>query len=60
VKSAGPLVQLARTHGVEMPIAEQVEAIVAGRCSPREALMSLMDRPSRPEWDEAMLRGLQA
>ncbi len=52
VKSAGPLVGLARTHGVEMPIAEQVEAIVDGRCSPREALLSLMDRPSRPEWDE--------
>ena len=60
VKSAGPLVELARAHGVEMPIAEQVEAIVAGRCSPREALMSLMDRPARPEWDEALMRGLQA
>jgi glycerol-3-phosphate dehydrogenase (NAD(P)+) len=57
VKSAGPLVGLARAHGVEMPIAEQVEAIVDGRCSPREALMALMDRPSRPEWDEALLRG---
>jgi glycerol-3-phosphate dehydrogenase (NAD(P)+) len=57
VKSAGPLVGLARAHGVEMPIAEQVEAIVDGRCSPREALLSLMDRPSRPEWDEVLLRG---
>ncbi len=28
VKSAGPLVALARAHGVEMPIAEQVESIV--------------------------------
>jgi glycerol-3-phosphate dehydrogenase (NAD(P)+) len=60
VKSAGPLVGLAKAHGVEMPIAEQVEAIVDGRCSPREALMSLMDRPSRPEWDETLMRGLQA
>jgi glycerol-3-phosphate dehydrogenase (NAD(P)+) len=60
VKSAGPLVGLAKAHGVEMPIAEQVEAIVDGRCSPREALMSLMDRPSRPEWDEILMRGLQA
>jgi glycerol-3-phosphate dehydrogenase (NAD(P)+) len=59
VKSAGPLVGLAKSHGVEMPIAEQVEAIVDGRCSPLEALMALMDRPSRPEWDEALLRGLQ-
>jgi glycerol-3-phosphate dehydrogenase (NAD(P)+) len=59
VKSAGPLVALARSRRVEMPIAEQVEAIVAGRCSPRDALLSLMDRPSRPEWDEVLLRGVQ-
>ncbi len=58
VKSAGPLVGLARAAGVEMPIAEQVDAIVEGRCSPSEALMSLMGRPSRPEWDESLLRGL--
>ncbi len=58
VKSAGPLVELARTHGVEMPIAEQVQAIVEGRCSPADALGNLMRRPSRPEWDEALLRGL--
>jgi glycerol-3-phosphate dehydrogenase (NAD(P)+) len=58
VKSAGPLVGLAQASGVEMPIAEQVEAIVSGRCSPRQALLSLMDRPSRPEWDETLLRGL--
>jgi glycerol-3-phosphate dehydrogenase (NAD(P)+) len=60
VKSAGPLVALARSHGVEMPIAEQVEAIVNGHCTPLEALISLMERPARPEWDEALIRGLQA
>jgi glycerol-3-phosphate dehydrogenase (NAD(P)+) len=60
IKSAGPLVGLARAHGVEMPIAEQVHAIVEGRCSPLEALMALMERPARPEWDEALIRGLQA
>jgi glycerol-3-phosphate dehydrogenase (NAD(P)+) len=60
VKSAGPLVGLAASHGVEMPIAEQVKAIVDGQCSPRQALMALMDRPARPEWDEALLRGLRA
>ena len=58
IKSAGPLVGLAQAAGVEMPIAEQVRAIVQGQCSPAEALMNLMDRPSRPEWDEALLRGL--
>ena len=59
VKSAGPLVGWPR-HGVEMPIAEQVQAIVEGRCSPPDALMNLMKRPSRPEWDETLLRGLPA
>jgi glycerol-3-phosphate dehydrogenase (NAD(P)+) len=58
VKSAGPLVALARAHDVEMPIAEQVESIVVGTVSPKEALMNLMNRPSRPEWDETLLRGL--
>ena len=58
VKSAGPLVGLAQAHGVEMPIAEQVHAIVDGRCSPAEALLNLMRRPARPEWDESLLRGL--
>jgi glycerol-3-phosphate dehydrogenase (NAD(P)+) len=58
VKSAGPLVALAWAHGVEMPIAEQVSSIVDGHCSPAEALMNLMNRPSRPEWDETLLRGL--
>jgi len=58
VKSAGPLVGLAQDHGVEMPIAEQVQAIVEGRCSPADALMNLMRRPSRPEWDENLLRVL--
>jgi glycerol-3-phosphate dehydrogenase (NAD(P)+) len=60
IKSAGPLVGLARAHGVEMPIAEQVQAIVEGRCAPVDALMNLMKRPSRPEWDESLLRGLPA
>jgi glycerol-3-phosphate dehydrogenase (NAD(P)+) len=58
VKTAGPLLELARGHHVEMPIVEQVEAIVAGRRSPRDALVALMDRPARPEWDEGLLRGL--
>jgi glycerol-3-phosphate dehydrogenase (NAD(P)+) len=58
VKTAAPLVELAQSRGVEMPIAEQVEAIVAGRRSPRGALIALMDRPPRTEWDEALRQGL--
>jgi glycerol-3-phosphate dehydrogenase (NAD(P)+) len=58
VKTAGPLVALARRHDVEMPIAEQVAAIVAGETSPADALAALMARPARSEWDEVLLRGL--
>lgn len=58
VKTAAPLVQLAQGNGVEMPIAEQVAAIVAGTTSPRDALIALMERPARSEWDEVLLRGL--
>jgi glycerol-3-phosphate dehydrogenase (NAD(P)+) len=58
VRTAGPLVGLARAHGVEMPIAEQVAGLIDGARSPSEAVASLMERPPRPEWDEALLRGM--
>ncbi len=58
VRTAAPLVELARSVGVEMPIAEQVAAIVAGDTGPRDALEALMARAARAEWDEEMLRGL--
>jgi glycerol-3-phosphate dehydrogenase (NAD(P)+) len=57
VRTAGPLLGLARANDVEMPIVEQVEAIVEGRRSPGDALLALMDRPARAEWDEDLLRG---
>jgi len=56
VRTAGPLVALARQHGVEMPIADQVAAIVAGETTPRQALVDLMGRPARREWDIDLLR----
>ena len=58
VKTAGPLVRLAAAEGIEMPICEQVAQIVAGTTSPRRALLNLMDRPARVEWDETLYRGL--
>ncbi|HXQ19878.1 MAG TPA: NAD(P)H-dependent glycerol-3-phosphate dehydrogenase [Acidimicrobiales bacterium] len=58
VRTAGPLVALAAQHGVEIPIAAQVAAIVAGTTTPRQALVSLMGRPARREWDVDLLRDL--
>lgn len=59
VRTAGPMVDLARASGVEMPIAEQVAALVAGETTPAEAVAALMERPPRPEWDTELLRELQ-
>ena len=58
VKTAGPLVRLAAAEGIEMPICEQVAQIVAGTATPRQALLNLMERPARVEWDETLYRGL--
>jgi glycerol-3-phosphate dehydrogenase (NAD(P)+) len=56
VRTARPLVALAEAHRVEMPIAAQVAALVAGETSPADAVAALMDRPPRSEWDDALLR----
>lgn len=59
VVSAEPLVALAHDVGVELPICEQVDAMVAGRASPAEALAALAARPARGESDVALLRDLR-
>jgi glycerol-3-phosphate dehydrogenase (NAD(P)+) len=58
VRSAEPVTHLARANDVEMPIAEQVAAIVTGQTAPRDALGALMGRPARSEWDVSLHRGL--
>ncbi len=40
---------LATRHGVEMPIADRVHALLEGRCSAAEAVRALMARPGRDE-----------
>jgi len=49
VKTASAVRDLARRHDVEMPIAEQVCAIVEEGRSPSEALRELMMRDPKPE-----------
>ncbi|WKZ57634.1 MAG: NAD(P)H-dependent glycerol-3-phosphate dehydrogenase [Bdellovibrionota bacterium] len=41
---------LARTHGIEMPITDQVAAVVDGRITPIEAVRALITRPLRREF----------
>jgi glycerol-3-phosphate dehydrogenase (NAD(P)+) len=40
---------LARHHGVEMPITQQIDAILHHGRSPQEAMRELMARPGRDE-----------
>jgi glycerol-3-phosphate dehydrogenase (NAD(P)+) len=47
--TAGVLAKLAKARGVDMPIAQSVEAIVAGRIGVDAAVEALLARPSRAE-----------
>ena len=49
VKAAPVAVELAAEHGVEMPIATEVAAVCAGRCTAVEAYRHLLARGQRPE-----------
>ena len=47
--TAGVLVDLAGAAGVEMPVAEAVDGVIAGRLTVEGAIESLMRRPLRAE-----------
>jgi glycerol-3-phosphate dehydrogenase (NAD(P)+) len=49
VGTAAPLLALAREHVIEMPITEQVDAILHAGKSPKDAIRDIMDRPLKRE-----------
>ena len=49
VETAAPLLALAREHQIEMPITEQVDAILHRGKAPKEAIREIMDRPLKRE-----------
>jgi glycerol-3-phosphate dehydrogenase (NAD(P)+) len=49
VPTAGGVRELARRHGVEMPIVEQVHALLEGTTTPEAAVRTLMIRDPKPE-----------
>src|SRR5690606_27882904 len=49
VKSCESVLELARRHGVEMPITEVVVGVVHKGLDPREAAAMLMSRTPKPE-----------
>ena len=49
VDTAAPLLALAREHGIDMPITEQVDALLHRGKSPKDAIREIMDRPLKRE-----------
>ncbi len=49
VASCGPILELARRHGVELPITEQIVAVVHGGVPLSEVAPRLLGRPRKPE-----------
>jgi glycerol-3-phosphate dehydrogenase (NAD(P)+) len=49
VRSSAVVLELARQHGIDMPITEQVVAVCHGGKAASEALITLMSRQARPE-----------
>ncbi len=49
IGTTAAMLALARRHGIETPIAEQVNAVLHQGRAPREAIRELMDRPLRQE-----------
>jgi glycerol-3-phosphate dehydrogenase (NAD(P)+) len=49
VKTTGAAVELAKAHGVEMPIANQVYRILRNEVSPQQAISELMERSLKDE-----------
>jgi glycerol-3-phosphate dehydrogenase (NAD(P)+) len=49
VKSCASITELAAKHHVEMPIVENVAAVIAGELNPAEMITALMSRSAKPE-----------
>jgi glycerol-3-phosphate dehydrogenase (NAD(P)+) len=50
VTSYAPVLELARRHGVEMPITEVVAGVITGKLPVRDAASVLASRSAKPEW----------
>jgi len=50
VTSSDAVLELAKEHGIDMPITEHVSGVVTHGWSPRDTVQSLMSRVAKPEW----------
>lgn len=49
VRAAPEVLKLAKQHGIETPLIEQVTRVLTGQTSPVEAVRALAQRPIKPE-----------
>jgi glycerol-3-phosphate dehydrogenase (NAD(P)+) len=49
VRSCGAILALARRVSIELPICEQVGAVLDGRSQPQDAVVALLHREAKPE-----------
>ena len=47
--TTGVVHELAKSHKIEMPVTEQVYNVLQSKCSPREAVQSLLTREPKAE-----------
>jgi glycerol-3-phosphate dehydrogenase (NAD(P)+) len=55
VQTADEVMRLADRHGVELPIASAVRAVLHGELSPTDALKQLLAREQKAEYPEPLL-----
>ena len=53
VRTTGAALALGARHGVELPLAAQMSAVLEGQTTARDAVEVLMLRPQRSETDHA-------
>jgi glycerol-3-phosphate dehydrogenase (NAD(P)+) len=51
VKSCASLLALARAHGIDAPLAEAVDAVVAGRITAKDMIEVFLSRQTKHERD---------
>jgi glycerol-3-phosphate dehydrogenase (NAD(P)+) len=55
VQTVNQVMALARHHGVELPITEQVQRVLACEITPAEGLKALLAREQKPEYPQPLM-----
>ena len=56
VQTVNEVMRIAARHGIELPITEQVQCVLAETITPQEGLKRLLAREQKPEYPQGMFR----